>query len=300
MWKPTALFLALTALLSTVFYVVINATGSPAPWVLGLMWMPALAAVLTCTILRRPLRFLGGSRWSGPFAVIAYIVPVLYGLAIYALVWVTGIGGFPKLDSVDAFAQTAGLEPSSEATRIVLFIVVNAAVGTITGLLAAMGEELGWRGFLVPELYRSMGFVGVAIVSGVIWAAWHYAIVGVVYPDVELPLWYWMLMFSVAAAGVGTLAAWLRLRSASLWPPVILHTSSNLWMQSILDPLTVYREGTDAVAGDLGIGIAAAGLVVAMIAILLRKHLPSSEEFERLNGVPASLEDRLAPVPAVR
>src|SRR5690606_24322805 len=115
------------------------------------------------------------------FAVIAYIVPVLYGLAIYALVWVTGIGGFPKLDSVDAFAQTAGLESSSEATRIVMFIVVNAAVGTITGLLAAMGEELGWRGFLVPELYRSMGFVGVAIVSGVIWAAWHYAIVGVVY-----------------------------------------------------------------------------------------------------------------------
>ena len=71
--------------------------------------------------------------------------------------------------------------------------------------------------------------------------------------------------------------------------------SSNLWMQSIVDPLTTYHEGTDWVAGDLGIGIAAAGVLVAVVAIVLRKRLPTTEEFERFNGVPTSLEPLLAP-----
>jgi membrane protease YdiL (CAAX protease family) len=301
MWKPLALFLGLTAVLSTVFYVVVNVTGSPAPWILALMWMPALAAILTCVILGRPLRFLGGSRWSGRYALIGYLIPVGYAIVIYGIVWLTGIGGFPRLDAVDAFAAQAGIAALPEAVRILLFVVVNAGVGMILGVMAATGEEIGWRGFLVPELYRNMGFIGVAIVSGVIWAAWHYAIVGVVYPSVDLPVWYWVLMFSVAAAGVGTLGAWLRIKSGSLWPSIMMHAGSNLWMQSIVDPLTIYRDGTDWVAGDLGVGIAAAGVVVAVGAILLRKRLPGFAEFERINGVPASLENRLTPdAPAPR
>src|SRR2546430_1382585 len=37
---------------------------------------------------------------------------------------------------------------------------------------SALGEEIGWRGFLVPELARSMSFSAVALTTGIIWATW--------------------------------------------------------------------------------------------------------------------------------
>jgi hypothetical protein len=41
---------------------------------------------------------------------------------------------------------------------------------------------------------------GVAEVSGLIWASWHYPITAVVYADAGLPAWFWLLTFAVVAA----------------------------------------------------------------------------------------------------
>ena len=40
-------------------------------------------------------------------------------------------------------------------------------------------------------------FTGVALVSGLIWAAWHYPITAVVYRDAGLPPWFWLKTDSV-------------------------------------------------------------------------------------------------------
>jgi membrane protease YdiL (CAAX protease family) len=39
--------------------------------------------------------------------------------------------------------------------------------------LAALGEELGWRGFALPRLQSRIGPLSASLVIGVIWAAWH-------------------------------------------------------------------------------------------------------------------------------
>ena len=118
----------------------------------------------------------------------------------------------------------------------------------LSGVAAATGEEIGWRGFLVPELAKVLPFTGVALVSGLIWAAWHYPIIAVVYRDAGLPPWFWLLKFTFVAVAISFAQAWLRLRTDSVWPPIFLHASHNLWIQSIFTPLTSDQHYTKWIA----------------------------------------------------
>ena len=238
-----------------IFYVIINITGTLTLWVFGLMWMPALAAVLTCVIIRRPLRFLGGIRWSTKYGVIAYIVPILYCLAMFGFAWIFGFGGVPNVDNVHATTTALGVDRLPDSAQIVLFIVVLALVDLVSEIGPALGEEIGWRGFLVPELYRNMGFIGTGIVSGLVLACWHFPVLGVAYQSLDVPAWFWVPTFGVGAIGISFIAAWLRLMSGSLWPAVILHASANLFQQAIFFALTIPNEQTNYVAGDVGVGI---------------------------------------------
>jgi membrane protease YdiL (CAAX protease family) len=83
-----------------------------------------------------------------------------------------------------------------------MFVVLTGTTGMLAGIAAAAGEEIGWRGFLVPELTMVLPFTGVALVSGLIWASWHHPITGVAYRDADLPAWFWLLAFVVVAAVV--------------------------------------------------------------------------------------------------
>ena len=48
-----------------------------------------------------------------------------------------------------------------------------ALVNLLPNMILTLGEEIGWRGFLVPELTGWVGFRRASLYSGVIWGAWH-------------------------------------------------------------------------------------------------------------------------------
>ena len=85
-----------------------------------------------------------------------------------------------------------------------------------------------------------------------------------VYRDAGLPSWFWLLTFTFVAVAISFAQAYLRLRSESLWPPIFLHASHNLWMQSIFTPLT-NKDYTKLVAGDLGLAFVVVAAAVAVI-----------------------------------
>jgi hypothetical protein len=56
-WRAVGLFVVLTSCLSGIFWALIHATQTVnAAYIFGLMWMPAVAAMLTCRILGRLTR----------------------------------------------------------------------------------------------------------------------------------------------------------------------------------------------------------------------------------------------------
>ena len=57
-----------------------------------------------------------------------------------------------------------------------LFLLL-ATVGVLGSCISALGEELGWRGFLVPQLANVASFPRVELIGGAIWALLHYPII---------------------------------------------------------------------------------------------------------------------------
>jgi uncharacterized protein len=108
-------------------------------------------------------------------------------------IWLFGFGGFPYTDFARKTAEEFGLGGSPDWAVIAIFVDLTGTTGMLTGVAAATGEEIGWRGFLVPELAKTLPFTGVALVSGLMWASWHYPITAVVYRDAGLPPWFWLL-----------------------------------------------------------------------------------------------------------
>src|SRR5690606_15530517 len=103
-------------------------------------------------------------------------------------------------------------------------VAIPFAAATINAL-AAFGEEIGWRGFLVPAL-RRYGTWPALLISGAIWGLWHAPVILLGYnfgrPDIT-----GVLLMTGGCLAWGVLLGWLRLRSASLWPAVFAHGAMN-------------------------------------------------------------------------
>jgi membrane protease YdiL (CAAX protease family) len=110
--------------------------------------------------------------------------------------------------------------------------------GIVMASVTALREEIGWRGFLVLALARLLPASMVGVVSGLAWAAFHYPLL-VLVPGGNhgLPLWYGLTTFTLAILAAAGPYVWLRMRTGSLWPAVLLRTSHNVLIYSVFEPL---------------------------------------------------------------
>jgi uncharacterized protein len=206
-------------------------------YVLGIMWCPALAAFATLKLNGRSLADLG---WKWPltkYALMSWYVPLLYAAIAYAIVWMTGLGGFPNREFVSALTMRMGL-PVSPVVAALLYVLLAGSFGLVRGLSSALGEEIGWRGFLVPELSKNMSFTATSVLTGIVWSLWHYPILIFADYNAGTPVWYALSCFTVMVVAISFVFAWLRIKSASLWTGALLHASHNLYVQAIFTPLT--------------------------------------------------------------
>ena len=252
------LFLVLTYGFSSIFYVRIASEGKLRMLpVLGLMWCPGVAALIVRLVSQRNLR---GTGWKwGPtrWQVLSYLLPAGLCVAVYGFVWLTGIGSF----------TAAGLALGKEVgVKIPLptAIVAIATLGLIQGAVFTLGEEIGWRGFLVPELAQVSSFTTTALITGAAWSAYHYPLILFADYHGAAPKWFALIVFTWMLVASSFVYAWLRLKSGSVWTGVILHASHNLFIQEIFDPLTKDHGLTRYVTTEFGVGLALAYTVVAL------------------------------------
>ena len=214
--NKAAIFTVLVLLMALAVALYIRALDIPsesaAAWY---MFTPTLAVLIMLLIVTRDgyskegwktlgLHRLGLKAWW-----IAVLAPVLVGLVATAIVWATPLAAF--------------VVPDNARSQILNFFI-QLVVFTLT---FSLGEELGWRGYLLPQLL-SMGRTPAMVLVGLVWAAWHMPLIFLT------PLYHASgNRLLVVPLFMGTIVAasfffgYLRLWTSSVWPASLAHTAHN-------------------------------------------------------------------------
>lgn len=268
-------YVVLTFAFSAVFYRLIIHNGSLAAhgglYVLALMWSPGVAGLLTRLLFQGNLRGHGWGWGKTKYQVASYLIPLAYAAVVYVPLWIAGFGNF-HASIIGRLCARYGLHAS-----VMNYFLLIATVGMAQSCMSALGEELGWRGFLVPQLAKIMPFGGVALTSGIIWSLWHYPLILLANYHGAGPVWYSLVCFMVMVLGISFLFAWMRLKSGSVWTGMLLHASHNIFIQAFFDPLMWSLPVTKYLTGEFGAGLAIVAVVIAVIFYEKRGELGQAQ-----------------------
>lgn len=224
--------------------------------------MPPLPAVATVIVASLVVLFLSplNRRLVGPATGLPQARPasgvVLLSLtlfpALFLLSWVL-------VNAETGHFRMAALQagPLGSAWVLLVCFAHNLLLG------GSLGEEIGWRGFLLPALLRERSPLGASLVLAVVSGLWHlpvdlYAGFGVAGPAAILARIVFLIPVSI-------IFTWFYLRSkGGLLIAVLLHTSIN-----VMSDLGLSRYDTTAALFGLLTGVAA--LVLLMTSPVLRR-----------------------------
>ncbi|WP_371404186.1 CPBP family intramembrane metalloprotease [Kribbella sp. NBC_00662] len=148
--------------------------------------------------------------------------------------------------------------------------VINVAIALVVPTVIILGEEIGWRGYLLPRFQQLTGRRRAAVATGFAHGLFHLPLI-LIATTYDTGGARWIVapaaVLTITAAGV--LYAWLRDRSNSVWPVAIAHNVAN----------TVFDLGASAVVATSGsslayvageTGFATLGACVVVAVVLLR------------------------------
>ena len=273
-WAKIAVFLVLATLFTLLSSLLLKDVDLPKRLKAFIgMWVPGTCAIVVSLVFNRSLAGLGLARSGGITGLLTgYLIPIAYALPVYVIVWLIGAGGFDPTRWRTVIPYFS--DPHNAATSLGLLLTV----GLVDKLGRALGEEIGWRGFLVPQFLKLMPLWQTGLVTGTIWFCWHLpAIFWGGYNSGGPPLAYQIGCFAAMVIPSGILYAWLRERTGSVWPCALIHASHNLFIQSIFDQATVNGPNTLWITGEFGFGLALTTWVtVFAILTLSRKPAPTT------------------------
>lgn len=259
------IFLALLIAFAGIGYYLTIELGLKRHYMAALMWSPGLAALATCKLRGINLKMIGWhwgeSRWQWT----AYLLPILYGAVAYGIIWGFGLGGAVNPRFIAGVGEFLGLSGWSNTSVVAFTIVMFGIVGMIWRVGAALGEEIGWRGFLTPHLMQRFSFPITSLIVGLVWAVWHAPLIYFTkYNAGPYDLNVQMVNFAVLTIGLSFIMTYLRLKSGSVWTAAILHASHNAYVLSLFGEMTIKYEETRKYAGEFGFILPA---VIALVGV---------------------------------
>ena len=169
---------------------------------------------------------------------------------------------------------------------------VGMAINLLIGAIVIMGEEIGWRGFLLPRLQTALNGRPAALLTGFIHGLFHLPLIllTTVYDNVG-SRWVIAPMVVLVITGGGVLYAWLRDQSQSVWPVAVAHNVVNtVFEAATIATIAASPVALAYVAGEGGLATCAAVWLVAGSLLLMKGQWtsPTAPSVSTVSGSPVA------------
>ncbi|MBI5952948.1 MAG: CPBP family intramembrane metalloprotease [Chloroflexi bacterium] len=244
------------------------------------MWAPGLGAIFATRLVEKQpviktlrLNTLGPKR----FYFLAWCLPALLTLATMGVSNLLGTGAFdPKFTFMQESMTKAAAGIAMPGVEILVLgqVAFALTLAPFINLLFAIGEELGWRGFLLTRL-MPLGQWKAILLSGLIWGIWHAPttlLYGYNFPQHP---YLGVLLLPAGFTLLGIILSWLTLKTRSPWVAGLGHGAFNAVAGLAF---LLLKPGFDTALAGSPLGLAGWVPMAALVALLIwTKQLPVVE-----------------------
>ena len=231
--KTMILFFSLVILFTTIVDTLLFTTHNEVLY-LVLMWIPGVSAIIVSIFqsiidkekfsLKRIFDLLGFKLCNVKYIAFSFIVPLIYLLIPYIIYWVSNPNDF-AYTGVSIWLILSDCAPA-------------LVIGVFTNLISAIGEEIGWRGFLVSALANKYGNKKSLTISSLFWCVWHFPLIITGNYLANIPVYYQLPMFTLCIFPVGIISGIYALETGSVWPSAFFHAAHNNYDQGVFQIIT--------------------------------------------------------------
>ena len=240
-----------------------------------LMFIPCIAAIITSRIYFKKQKSFGFNRCKFRYVVLSTLIPLAYWVLSYSAFWLSTKESFGSNFSL-LISQASNYQKGlSDNTAVAMAFAIMIPICIIT----ALGEEVGWRGFMYPKMQKMWGWKKAVSISGIAWALWHLPLVVTELYYNSTALWFRIPMFFIEIFALTIIISWLRVKSYSVWPAILFHAAHNYFDQVVFQSFTNNTNNAYFV-GETGIVSVAATTIIAVL-ILVRDRKAFAEKIEK-------------------
>lgn len=238
--KRLIIFIALTIVIAWIVFLLIPICGLT--YGIGLavvitmaaMFVPALSSVLTRLITKEGF----GNMYLHPHFkghmrdyLLVYFGPTVLLFLSGAVYFLIFPGSFdPELTALNELVASSGNQGLTASTLLIVQVLIFVVIGPIVNIIPTMGEELGWRGYLLPKLRMFLSDRIALIITGAIWGIWHLPIIvmghnyGTGYWGYP---WLGILAMIVFCIVLGIIEGFISIKLQSSIPAAMIHSTVN-------------------------------------------------------------------------
>lgn len=242
--------------------------------------VPALAVTITI------FSTLGRGRRREAWKSMGWRLPPLRAVIIALLL--------PAALAAASFGTAVAIGVARFSGTVTWDLVLNLVIGLAFGTVLILGEEIGWRGFLLPRLAILVPLKQAWLISGAAHALFHLPLLllTTVYQSagsrwIVVPA----VMVTITLAGVPY--GWMREVSGGIWAVAVLHNAFNAYFEQLTAAAITSSQATLAyVTTETGFATLAAVAIVAVCVLWWFEPKSTDSTMSAVNAMTRQSSDR--------